>query len=562
MAKYSIGIDYGTLSGRAVLVEIGTGRELATSVLPYPHGVMDDKLPGDEKNPEGIPLGLDWALEHPQDYLDVIYTTVPAVIKEARVNPADIIGIGIDVTCCTVMPVLADGTPLCFLDEFKANKHAYIKLWKHHAAQDMADKMNELAAERKEEWLANYGGKISSEWSFPKLMQLIKEAPEVYKAMEGWIEAADWVVWQLCGNRTTNVCMATVKALWDEEKGYPLEFLTALDPRLADAAEGLMGNDPKLIGTRAGGLTKEMAEKTGLPEGIAVAVGTSDAHAAPAGCGIDGPGKMLAIIGTSTCHMMLSEKNVAVPGICGNTPNTILPGYIGYEAGQCCVGDHFDWFVSNCCPPEYYKAAEAEGIGIHDYLTKLADMQKPGESGLLALDWWNGNRSILVDADLMGMIIGMTLQTKPEDIYRALIEATAFGTRMIIENYREYGVDVNEFIAGGGISQKNAMMMQIYADVINMPVKVAESKFGSALGAAVSAAVAAGSSAGGYDDIFEAARDMGRISDKVYYPIAENAAVYELLFAEYKKLHDYFGRGGNDVMKRIKAIKESLPKKA
>ncbi|HHV31475.1 MAG TPA: ribulokinase [Clostridiales bacterium] len=551
MAKYAIGLDYGTLSGRAVLVDVKTGEELASSVYDYPHAVMDRTLP------DGTPLGHDWALQHPQDYLDVLAHTVPEVLKESGVSADDVIGIGTDFTACTVLPVKADGTPLCFLPEYRNRPHAYVKLWKHHAAQDKANQLNQIAQERGESWLQNYGGKISSEWAIPKLWQILDEDPEIYNAMDRFIEAADWIIWQLCGKETRNSCTAGYKAIWNKKTGYPSnDFFKALDPRLEHVVDEKLSRDILPLGSRAGTLTAQAAKLTGLKEGTAVAVGNVDAHVCVPAVGIDGPGKMLAIMGTSTCHIMMGTEEHQVPGMCGVVEDGVMPGYFGYEAGQSCVGDHFAWFIDNCLPASYYEEAKQQGKNIHRYLREKAERQKPGESGLLALDWWNGNRSVLVDVDLTGMMLGMTLQTKPEEIYRALIEATAYGTRMIIENYREHGVPVEEFIASGGISQKDPMTMQIYADVIKMPIKIAGSLQGPALGSAIFGAVAAGEKAGGYRSVFDAARAMGKVKDTVYTPIPEHSAVYDKLFAEYRTLHDYFGRGANNVMKRLKEIKK------
>lgn len=551
MPKYSIGVDFGTLSGRAVLVNAATGEELADSVYDYPHGVMDEALP------DGTKLGVDWALQHPQDYLDVFAHTIPSVLAQAKAEPSDVIGIGIDFTACTVLPVKSDGTPLCFLPEFEKNPNAYVKLWKHHAAQDKANRLNEIASSMGEEWLSRYGGKISSEWAIPKLWQILDESPEVYSAMDAFVEAADWVIWQLTGKQTRNSCTAGYKAMWSKSAGYPSkEFFKALDPRLENVIAEKFSGPVTPLGEKAGELTKAAAELTGLMAGTAVAVGNVDAHVTVPAVKIDSAGKMLAIMGTSTCHMLISDKEVRVPGICGVVEDGILPGFFGYEAGQSCVGDHFAWFIDNCLPREYYDAAEKEGINIHKYLRSKAEKLKVGESGLLALDWWNGNRSVLVDVDLTGVMLGMTLQTKPEEIYRALIEATAYGTRKIIETFRENGVPVEEFYASGGISQKDPMTMQTYADVIGMPIKIAGSLQGPALGSAIFGAVAAGKAAGGYDSVMEAAEAMGKLREEVYIPIPENVKAYDKLYAEYNILHDYFGRGTNDVMKRLKELKK------
>ncbi|MCQ2463203.1 MAG: ribulokinase [Clostridia bacterium] len=543
---YSIGIDFGTLSGRAVLVNIMTGEEVCTSVYEYPHAVMDEALPCGKKLPP------DYALEHPQDYVDVLAHTVPDVIKQANIDASQVIGVGIDHTACTVLPVKEDGTPLCMLDEYKDEPHAYIKLWKHHAAQGQADKINELAEKRGESFLARYGGKISSEWMFPKIMQVAEEAPEIYDAADRFIEATDWVVWVLTGVETHNSCTAGYKGIWSKKEGFPSnDFLKELCGKL-DGIVGTKVSDKILpLGTKAGGISEKAALLTGLKEGTAVAVGNVDAHVALPAAGITGPGKMLMIMGTSTCHILMSDKENIVPGMCGVVEDGVLAGYFGYEAGQSCVGDHFDWFVKNCVPASYAEDAKAKGMNIHKYLREKAKKLKPGESGLVALDWFNGNRSVLVDADLTGVILGMTLQTKPEEIYRALIEATAYGTRMIIDNYEKYGVKIDELYAAGGIAEKDEMMMQIYADVTGRTIKIAASAQSPALGSAIF-----GAAASGKVTMNEACERMGKIKDVVYTPIEENKAVYDKLFAEYEILHDYYGRGENDVMKRLKAIKK------
>lgn len=549
--KYTIGVDFGTLSARAVLLEVPSGREAAAAVYEYPHGVMDEQLPSGRRLPQ------DWALQNPQDYLEALGHTIPAVLREADVSPDDVIGVGTDFTACTVLPVKADGTPLCFLPQWKDEPHAYVKLWKHHAAQDKANRLNAIAEERGESFLARYGGKISSEWAIPKLWQILDEAPGVYEAMDRFIEAADWIVWQLTGVETRNSCTAGYKEIWSKREGYPSEdFFAALDERLRRVVDEKLSRTITPLGQKAGEITQKAAALTGLNPGTAVAVGNVDAHVCVPAVGIDGPGKLLAIIGTSTCHILMGREECKVPGMCGVVADGVMPGYFGYEAGQSCVGDHFAWFVDNCLPAAYVEDARAKGMNIHTYLRQKAQGLKPGESGLLALDWFNGNRSVLVDVDLTGLILGMTLQTKPEEIYRALIEATAYGTRMIVETFRENGVPVDEFYASGGISQKDPMAMQIYADVLRMPVRIAGSQQGPALGSAIFAAVAAGKDAGGFADVFDAARRMGKVKEAAYEPVAEHAQVYDRLYAEYKRLHDYFGRGENDVMKRLKALKK------
>ena len=553
MAKYSIGVDYGTQSGRAVLVEIGTGREVATSVKAYSHGVMDEFLP------DGMTrLEHDWALQHPADYMEVLASAIPAVLNEAGVNAEDVIGIGIDFTACTVLPIDKDGTPLCMTEKYQHNPHAYVKLWKHHAAQEEANRLNELAEKRGEAFLQRYGGKISSEWLFPKLWQIANEAPDVYEDMDQFVEAADWVVSLLTGELKRNSCTAGYKAIWHKQDGYPArDFFKNLDEGLENVVVEKLSGDIYSIGDKAGELTEWAAALTGLKQGTAVAVANVDAHVAVPAVGITEPGKLLMIMGTSTCHILLGDEEKMVPGMCGVVEDGVIPGFMGYEAGQSCVGDHFEWFTKNGVPKAYHEEAEERGISIHQLLTEKASRLAVGESGLLALDWWNGNRSTLVDADLTGVILGATLQTKPEEIYRALIEATAYGTRTIVEAFRSSGVPIHEVYACGGIAEKNALMMQIYADVLDMEIRISASSQTPALGSAMFGAVAAGKERGGYDDIKDAAKEMARLKDVVYRPRKAEADVYGLLFAEYTRLYDYFGRGENKVMKQLKAIKKA-----
>jgi L-ribulokinase len=549
--KVAIGLDYGTESGRAVLVDVLDGREIATTVHPYQDGVIDRVLPGTD-----TPLPNDFALQNPADYITVLRETIPAVLREAGVEADDVIGIGTDFTACTMLPVDAAGTPLCFKPEWRTNPYAWAKLWKHHAAQPEANRLNEIAAERGEAWLQRYGGKISSEWLVPKIWETLNKAPEVYEAADRYLEAADWIVLQLTGQERRNSCTAGYKALWNKREGYPSrDFFAALDPRLRNVVDEKLSPEIYPLGQRAGRLTPEMAELTGLRPGTAVAIGNVDAHVSVPAATVVEPGRMVIIMGTSNCHMVLGTEEKLVPGMCGVVEDGIIPGYFGYEAGQSCVGDHFAWFVKNCAPAAYQDQARAQGIDLHQLLEEKAAQQLPGEHGLLALDWWNGNRSVLVDAELTGMLLGATLATRAEDIYRALIEATAYGTRMIIDTFQDSGVNVDEIVACGGLPERNKLLMQIYADVTGRELKVSASQQAAALGSAMFGAVAAGRAAGGYDSIFEAAQYMAGLKDDVYTPIAEHKAVYDEIYAEYVLLHDYYGRGGNDVMKRLKALK-------
>jgi len=551
MSKYTIGVDFGTESGRAVLVDVTNGREIATAVYQYSHGVIDEKLPDTE-----IRLEPDWALQDPQDYVRVFKSTIPAVLKESGVSAEDVIGIGIDFTACTMLPTKKDGTPLCDLPEFRNEPHAWVKLWKHHAAQPEADKINETARAMNEGWLDRYGGKISSEWVFSKTLQILNEAPEIYHAADRLIEAADWVVWQLTGTETRNSCTAGYKAIWSKRDGFPsTDYFASLHPQLATVIKDKLSTDIAPLGRKAGGLSEQASQWTGLNPGTAVAIANVDAHVAVPAATVTEPGRMLMIMGTSTCDMVLGKEEHIVPGMCGYVEDGIMPDFFGYEAGQSCVGDHFAWFVENCVPSRYEQEAKERGMDIHQLMEQKASKLKVGESGLLALDWWNGNRSVLVDADLTGLLIGATLATKPEEIYRALIEATAYGSRIIIETFQRNGVPIHELVACGGLPEKNKLLMQIYADVIGLPIKVSASNQTSALGSAMFGAVAAGKSLGGYDSIYDAVRVMAHLKDEVYVPDPEAQKIYEKLYAEYVILHDYFGRSANDVMKRLKKIK-------
>jgi len=553
-SKYAIGVDFGTESGRAVLVDVADGQEIATAVHPYPDGVIDETLPGTD-----IQLSPDFALQNPADYIEVLQVTIPAVLREGRVAADDVIGVSTDFTACTMMPIDEGGTPLCTKPEWRDNPYAWVKIWKHHAAQPEANELNRIARERGESFLDRYGGKISSEWLFPKIWGTLSKAPEVYEAADRFIEGADWIVLQLTGQERRNSCTAGYKAIWSKREGYPGDdFFAALDPRLRHVVDEKLSREIYPLGERAGGLTQEIADLTGLRPGTAVPVGNVDAHVSVPAATVVEPGRMVIIMGTSNCHMVLGTEERIVEGMCGVVEDGIIPGCFGFEAGQSCVGDHFAWFVDNCVPATYQEEAKGRGLNVHQLLEQKAAQQKPGEHGLVALDWWNGNRSILVDVDLTGLLVGATLATKPEDIYRALIEATAFGTRVIVEGFEKNGVAVNEIVACGGLPERNKLLMQVYSDVTGREIRVAETAQAGAFGSAMFAAVAAGKAAGGYDTILEAAQHMARLQDVVYRPNAAHKAAYDQLYAEYLTLHDYLGRGQNDVMKRLKALRQQV----
>jgi L-ribulokinase len=550
---YAIGIDFGTDSGRAVLVDLATGAELATAIHPYANGVIDERLPAPD---DSVALEPDWALQDPDDYIAAIRTTVPRVLADTGVDPAEVIGLGIDFTSCTMLPTTADGTPLCRLPELRREPHAWVKLWKHHAAQPEADRINAAALERGEPWLPRYGGRISSEWFFSKSLQILDEAPHVYRAADRLIEAADWVVWQLTGVETRNACTAGYKAIWSKADGFPdASYFGSLDPAFASIVDDKLSRTITPLGERAGDLSAEAAAWTGLRPGIAVAVANVDAHVSVPAVGVVEPGTMVAVMGTSTCHMVLGSRLSVAEGMCGVVDDGIIPGYFGYEAGQSAVGDIFGWFTRHAVPPEVHEQARRDGSSVHEVLARDAARLRPGESGLLALDWWNGNRSILVDVELSGLLIGATLATRPPDIYRALLEATAFGTRAIIESLDAAGVTVDRVVACGGLPERNELLMQLSADITGREFDVAASSQAPALGAAMYGGVAAGAAAGGYDSIADAAAVMVRPHARTYRPQAAAQSVYDELFGEYMALHDQFGRGGNDVMRRLRALR-------
>ena len=540
MKKYTIGIDFGTLSGRCVVVDCENGRELAEAVCEYPHAVMDTEWPCGKKLP------AHYALQHPADYLLVLKTAVPEAVKKAGIAPEEVAGVGIDFTACTILPVDAQGTPLCERAEYAENPHAYVKLWKHHAAQAEADEINALAEAREEKWLPHYGGKLSSEWMLPKVLEILRKAPEVYAQTARFMEAADWVTSILVGQEILSKSLAGYKALYVEDYP-PNDFMVALDKGL----DGIVGTKlSRKIGdfsAPAGKLCAKGAELTGLPQGISVAIPQIDAHAAMPALQIAGAGELMLIMGTSTCALVNAETGDPVKGVSGCVKDGVIPGLYTYEAGQAAVGDIFNWFVKNQTPAAYQQEAESRGISVHTLLTEKAEKLAVGESGLLALDWFNGNRSVLDDSELSGLILGLTLRTKPEEIYRALLESTAFGAKMIVDTMAQSRVDIKTIKVAGGIAHKNPFLMQIYADVLGREISLCQSTQAGALGSAIYAAVAAGA----HPDIATAAAAMGSPVVQTYTPNLENQKAYEKLYKDYVNLYDYFGRGGNDVMKRL-----------
>lgn len=533
MSKYSIGIDYGTLSARAILVDMTDGKICAEAEYAYPHGVMDSALP------DGTPLEKNSAFQHPRDYLDAAEYTIKKVIADSGVKSADILSLGIDFTACTILPVDGGGTPLCFYDEFKSEPHAYVKLWKHHSAQNEADTITRLAQENNQEWLKLYGGKVSSEWLFPKMLETLNKAPRAFDSAARFVEAADWLVYRLTGKEVHSSCMAGYKGMWNADSGYPSdEFLEKIHPKLKNVVGTKVSENILPTGSKGGEINGEGHNLVGLDIGTAVAVPIIDAHSALPAAGIVSESVLMAIIGTSTCHIIMNKEPKPVPGICGMVQDGVIPGFAAYEAGQAAVGDIFAWFIENCTPYKYVEKAKKLGMSIFDYMTEKAKEVAPGSNGVIALDWWNGNRTPYADYDLSGMLCGLTLTTKPEEIYRALIESTAFGTKRILDLYISHGVEVKEIYASGGIAQKNPLLMQIYADVCGMKIKVPTGRQAAAKGGAILAACACG-----YYDTFKAAADAMADKDIIEYtPKPKNTEEYDKVYSEYCELSEYFAK--------------------
>ncbi len=543
--KYTIGIDFGSLSARSLLARVSDGAEITDAITEYPHAVMSECL-----SSSGKALPHSFALQDPEDYVYAMTDSVKRVIKDSGVAPEDIIGISVDFTCCTMLPIYSDLKPLSADPRFAEEPHAYVKLWKHHAAQPYADKLNAIAKERNESWLPHYGGCISSEWMFPKLWETLDKAPDVYNAADHFLEAGDWVTSLLVGKLVKSYTFAAAKAMYIDGVGYPSsDFLAALDERLSSAVEDKLEAPLFRSGECCGKLCPEMAKELGLTENTAIGVPQPDAHIAAVSLGATNPGDLVAILGTSAPFILVQDKFACVPGTCGSLKDTVIPGLWGYESGLCCFGDLFSWAAENIAPESYLKEAQKRDMPLIKYLISLASKKKPGETGLVTLDWWNGNRSILSDSALSGMIVGMTLATKPEDIMRALIEATAFATRVIFDAHAKEGVPIKRVIATGGIAKKDPFTMQLFADVLGVKLEVPKSKLSSSLSGAIYAAAAAGY------DFDTSIKNMQTSMEKVYLPNPENKQIYDELYNEYVKLHDLFGRDENSVMKRLLEIK-------
>lgn len=543
---YTIGFDFGSLSARGVLMDADSGTALCSAVFEYPHGIMTEQLP------DGTPLPPDWALQDPEDYRMALREVTHALLAQSGVSPEAVIGLGLDTTACTLLPTAEDGTPLCRQERYRQEPHAWVKLWKHHAAQPYVPAIE--AAASKTDWYAQFGSAISGEHYLPKVMQMAKESPDLYQDAARIIQIGDWLVWKLTDRETRGHCAAGFKTFYRQDQGdLSRDFLAGLDPLLADLNE----KQPAPVlhdGCLAGGLTEDAARWLGLLPGTAVAAAGVDAHVTIYGCHLDAPGQLLLIVGTSTCAIMNSEHYREIPGLNGVVPEGILPGLNAYEGGQACVGDLFGWFVDNCVPAAWLQQAEREGKSIHRYLMEKAASLTPGESGLVALDWWNGVRSMLMDFDLSGMMVGLTLNTRPEEIYRALIEATAYGVRRIIDGLEEQGIPIHSLYAAGGIPQKNPLLVQIYADVCGRDVYVTEQEHTGALGSAILGAAAALHGEDGFLHLPELLRRYRSSSVSVRHPDGAHTAIYRQLYDIYCRLYEQFGRSSS-IMSELKALR-------
>jgi L-ribulokinase len=536
VSAYSIGVDFGTESGRALLLDLDSGQELAAAVVPYAHGVIDRELPA-----SGQELPPDWALQDPDDWISVLENTLAYLVADAGVDANEVVGLGVDFTSCTVLPVDAEGQPLCRYEQYRRRPHAWPKLWKHHAAQPIADRLTEVALDRGESFLSRYGGRISSEWYFPKLIELWREDRRLYDEAHAFIEATDWIVWWLTGREIRQSCTAGYKAMWSPEEGLPArEYFEAAYPGFATPGEKL-GRQFVALGTAAGALRPEAAEAVGLPESVVVAVGNVDSFVSVPGAGVEQPGTYVMVVGTSICDMVVDPQEIRLPGITGVVKDGILPGLYGYEAGQVAVGDMLAWFVETVLAQD----------GAFSTIESAAAPIQPGETGLVALDWWNGNRTILADADLSGAIFGLTLHSTRPEMYRALLESIAFGNRRIMDNFSEHGLALSEIVACGGIAEKSPLLMQLIADTSGRPVHVPASREVPARGAALFGAVAAGH----FPDIRAAIEATRPKPARSYLPDPSAREIYDEVYAIYRRLYDQLGRSDVELLHGLKRIR-------
>ena len=551
MNRYALGLDFGTSSVRALIVDPASGSEVASATCDYAHGVMTGALP------TGAPLGVDWALQDPADYENSMSAAIRQALEAGKIDKREIIGIGIDFTASSPLPVMRDSTPLCALEEYRNEPHAYVKLWMDHSAAAQAERINRIAQELAAPWIRRYSNRLSAEFLLPKLLKIADEAPELYRKFDLFVEAGDWIVWRMTGNLCRNACAAGYKALWHSSDGYPGKpFYRALNPIIESAVEDKLAGPVLPMGSVAGVLTSAYADRIGLMPGTPVGIDMVDGHCAFLSLGIAEPGTMMIIMGTSGCHFTVSDLDITVPGMCGAVRDGILPGLIAYESGQSGFGSHIEWFLKSVVPSALHQEAVQRGLSDIDLLTSKIGGYRPGQSGLIALDWWNGNRSTLNNQNLSGLLVGLTYQTMPEDILHAILESMAFGTRRIVESYEQSGIPIHDIVVGGGIPYKNPYLIQLCSDILGKPIRLVGTTHDAALGAAMLGAAAAGREAGGYSSLGDAVHAMGRLGDTVYAPSAERHADYESVYADYCALYDAFGK--DDMMKRLKERRQSV----
>ena len=541
MAQYVIGIDFGSLSARSIMADIATGRIIAEAVSEYAHGVIYDELSGKK-------LGPSWALQDPADYLTALTESVRSVMEKAsaaeNVVKEQVLGLSLDFTCCTLMPLKEDLTPLCFLHPDRPN--AWVKLWKHHSAQAQADRACQTAGEMNEPFLARYGGTFSADWAIPKIMETMEQDPDLCREIDLYMEAGEWLTSLLVGKKIKSSSFACFKSCYDIQEGYPSdEYFAALmpdHPEFVQEMHKLTDLPVMRIGQRAGTLTPEYAEKLGLCPGTFVGVPSGDAYASIAGMSATASGDMIMMLGTSSSDLMNSDRFANVSGVDAVIRDGILPGMVTYEAGQYATGDMLGWFTSHMVPAAYAEKARQRGISLHQYLTERAAAIPADDTKLTVLEWWNGNRSILNDSDLPGVILGLTLTTRPEAIYRAMMEATCFGQKVILDNYEAHQVPVGRIFLCGGIAMSNPFMVQLYADILGRELEVSTISQSSSLGSCMYAACAVGKERGGYDSIYEAATHMKCYPTVKVQPDPEKTAVYQKKFERYQALYDFFGK--------------------
>lgn len=551
MKRYVLGFDFGTLSCRGVALDLSNGQLVATAEHAYRSGVISGKM-----KHKSIPLKKEWFLQDPDDWIESMSIVSKCMLLEAGINSEQIAGIGTDFTSCTLLPVKKDGTPLCKIPEYRDRPNAWPKLWKHHGAQAQAERIERYAREHTT-WLKEYfGNSVSSEWAYPKMLQVLEEDPDIYEEADYFIEAVDWIVMKLTGvNSRTNGILG-VNAFYIEGKGYPDKaFAKAFHPMFENVAETKLSGKILKIGDCAGYVTPEMSKVLGVSVHTAVAAGHSDGAVAGCGAGVTESGSMMLVMGTSTCHQLMYKEKHSFDGICSIAADGMIPGLFGYESGQPATGDIFAWFAENMVPYEYQKEAKKQKKSMLSYLGELAQNLRPGSGGLIALDWFNGNRSILSNYNLSGAIIGLTLDSKPEEIYRALVEANIFGSRKIIENYEKNKIKITSVYAVGGISRKSPWIMQMCADILKKEVLVPDFENVPARGAAVCAAVAVGSQNPemGVRDFEEASRRLIPKEIKRYCPNIEISEQYDRVYHYYSILHDIFGRD-DSFMKGLKEL--------